>query len=314
MIFDHNDKRPPIVVLCGPTAAGKTALAVRLAGELPVEVVSADSRQVYRHMDIGTAKPTSEELAAVPHHLIDVVDPDENFTAGNFCRLGRQALNDILGRNRLPIVVGGTGLYIQALLHGLIDVPDGDSELRATLLRAEQLHGEGTLYQRLQIVDPVLAKRLPPNDLVRIVRGLEVYELCNRRLSDLQAEHAGQKSPYRVLTLGLTMSREALYERINHRVWRMLEDGLAQEVEFLLKRGYAAECKAMQTIGYRELVQHVLGNLSMDEAVRLIQRDTRRYAKRQLTWFNKVNSIIWLDSFGEFAKVLKLIDSFIYAA
>jgi tRNA dimethylallyltransferase len=307
-------KRPPVLVLCGPTASGKTALALRLAKHLPVEIVSADSRQVYRQMDIGTAKPSPEELSAVPHHLIDVVDPAENFTAGDFCRLGRVALSDIRKRERFPLIVGGTGLYIQALLYGLVDVPAGDADLRSLFLREEQEKGEGALHRRLQSVDPILAARLAPGDLVRIVRGLEVYELSGRRLSDVQAEHAGQGSSYRVITFGLNMDREALYRRIDARVLQMLEAGLVQEVESLLRKGFSPSCKALQTIGYREIIQFIHGNLSLEEAVKLIQRDTRRYAKRQLTWFNKVKSIIWLDSFGEFAKVLKLIDSFFNAA
>ncbi len=313
MNIEAKDSRPPVLVLCGPTASGKTSLAVRLAEHLSIEIVSADSRQVYRHMDIGTAKPLPEELAAAPHHLIDVADPDDNFTASDFSRLGRQALCGIRERGRLPVIVGGTGLYIHALLHGLVDVPGADNNLRAELLH-EESQGEGTLYARLLGVDPVLAQRLAPNDLVRIVRGLEVYFLSGRRLSEVQAEHAGRKPPFRVVTLGLTMPREDLYRRIDQRVCQMLKDGLVQEVEALLVNGYSAASKAMQTIGYREIVQHLRGNLALEEAVRLIQRDSRRYAKRQLTWFNKVKSIIWLDSSGEFAKVLKLIDSLFYAS
>lgn len=314
MGFDGKDNRPPVLVVCGPTAVGKTAFAVRLAQHLAVEVVSADSRQVYRHMDIGTAKPSSRELAAVRHHLIDVAEPDENFTAADFCRLGRRALLEIRSAGKLPFVVGGTGLYIQALLHGLAEVPGGDPRLREQLLGEEQAGGTGTLYARLREVDPVLAERLAPHDLVRIVRGLEVYRLCGRRLSEMQAEHAATGCPFRVITLGLSMPRENLYQRIDQRVWQMLEDGLIQEVETLLKQGFPIDCKAMQTIGYREIAQYIRGDLSLEDAVRLIQRDTRRYAKRQLTWFKKVKSIIWLDSSGEFAKVLKLIDSFFYAA
>lgn len=313
MTIDKMDSRPPVLVLCGPTASGKTSLAVRLAEHLPIEIVSADSRQVYRYMDIGTAKPLPEELSAVPHHLIDVADPNENFSASDFFRLGRQALGAIHGRNRFPVVVGGTGLYIHALLHGLVDVPGADSCLRADLLREEMEQGDGSLHARLLAIDPVLALRLAPNDLIRIVRGLEVFILSSRRLSEVQAEHASRKPPFRVVTLGLNMPREDLYRRIDQRVCHMLNEGLVQEVETLLSAGYGAETKAMQTIGYREIVQYIRGNLSLEEAVRLIQRDSRRYAKRQFTWFNKVKSTIWLDSSGEFAKVLKLIESFFYA-
>ncbi|MGE4543944.1 MAG: tRNA (adenosine(37)-N6)-dimethylallyltransferase MiaA [Pedobacter sp.] len=312
MTIEEKDMRPPVLVLCGPTASGKTSLAVQLAKYLPIEIISADSRQVYRYMDIGTAKPLPEELAAAPHHLIDVANPDENFTASDFSRLGRRALYAIRERGRLPVIVGGTGLYIHALLHGLVEAPGADSHLRAKLMQEEE-RCEGILYARLQSIDPVLAQRLPPNDLVRIVRGLEVHALSGRCLSDVQSEHARRKSPFRVVTLGVTMPRDDLYRRIDQRVCQMIKDGLVQEVEGLLKAGYCAESKAMQTIGYREIVQYICENLSLEEAVRLIQRDSRRYAKRQLTWFNKVKSIIWLDSSGEFAKVLKLIESFFYA-
>lgn len=312
MIVEEKDMRPPVLVLCGPTASGKTSLAVRVAKHLPIEIISADSRQVYRYMDVGTAKPLPEELAAAPHHLIDVANPDENFTASDFSQLGRRALYAIRERGRLPVIVGGTGLYIHALLHGLVDAPGADSGLRATLLQEEE-KCEGILFARLQSLDPVLARRLPPNDLVRIVRGLEVHALSGRCLSDIQAEHASRKSPFRVITFGLTMPRDDLYRRIDQRVCQMIKDGLVQEVEGLLNKGYSPDSKSMRTIGYREIVQYISGNLSLEEAVSLIQRDSRRYAKRQLTWFNKVKSIIWLDSSGEFAKVLKLIESFFYA-
>ncbi|MDD4456376.1 MAG: tRNA (adenosine(37)-N6)-dimethylallyltransferase MiaA [Syntrophotalea acetylenica] len=314
MKTDTQDTRPPVVVVCGPTAAGKTALGVRLADHLPVEIISADSRQVYRRMDVGTAKPSAAERSAVCHHLIDVVDPDESFTAADFVCQGRRALNDILQRGRLPLVVGGTGLYIQALLHGLVDVPGGNSALRESYLQLEEQGGKGTLHARLQNIDPVLAQRLDPHDLVRIVRGLEVHALCGRRLSEVQAEQDGQVSPFRVLTLAVTLPREDLYARIDQRVIQMLDAGLEQEVALLLASGLPEDSRAMQTIGYREMVQYLKGVLPLDEALRLMQRDTRRYAKRQLTWFRKVKSIIWLDSSAEFAKVLKLIDSFFYAA
>jgi tRNA dimethylallyltransferase len=308
------DHRPPVAVLCGPTACGKTALALRLARYLPIEIISADSRQIYRGMDIGTAKPTPDELAAAPHHLIDVADPDEPFTAADFVGQGREALTAIRSRGHLPLVVGGTGLYILALLEGLADVPGGDARLRSRLLCTERKQGEGTLHKQLQRVDPCLARRVPPRDLVRIVRGLEVFISCGRRLSDMQREHAAQPSPYRVLSIGLTMEREVLYDRIARRVERMLGEGLVAEVEDLLGQGFVPELKALQTIGYREIIQYLRGMLSKEEAIELVRRDTRRYAKRQLTWFRKTKSIIWLDSLGEFAKVRSLIDRFFNAA
>jgi tRNA dimethylallyltransferase len=301
---------PLLVVICGPTASGKTALALQLAEHLPVEIVSADSRQVYRGMDIGTAKPDRRELTLVPHHLIDVVDPDENFTVADFVERGRAAMDQILLRNRLPLVVGGTGLYIRALLYGLAEVPGGDEQVRRELHLIEEQEGPGALYRQLEKVDPPLAARLSPRDQVRIVRALEVFRLTGRRLSDLQREHAGRPSPYRVLKIGLAPDRKFLYDCIDRRVEIMMAAGLPEEVRGLLERGYSPELKSLQTIGYRENVAYLQGRLHLAEAVSLIQRNSRRYAKRQMTWFGHDNSIIWLDSFAEFAKVLQLIDHF----
>ncbi len=300
-----------LVVVCGPTAGGKTALALQLAEQCELEVISADSRQVYRGMDIGTAKATVEERSKVRHHLIDMVDPDEDFTASDFMRQGRAALQDIVGRRRLPLVVGGTGLYIEALLRGLVDAPGADPALRQELAEAELKDGPGSLHARLQAVDPVIAARLTPMDQVRIIRALEVFYQSGQRLSDLQARHAAVQSPFRVLTIGLTSQRDLLYERIDGRVDTMMEAGLLQEAEALLGLGYSPELKALNTIGYRESINHLLGNVSLQDTISLIQRNSRRYAKRQLTWFGKHKEIIWLDSPREFAKVLKLIDHFL---
>ena len=299
-----------LLVICGPTASGKTALALQLAEHFPVEIVSADSRQVYRQMDIGTAKATVEERARVPHHLVDVVDPDQDFTVADFVQLGRTALEEISARNHLPLVAGGTGLYIEALLRGLVDAPGADPALRQELARWEEQHGPDSLHRRLQSVDPVMAARLAPRDRVRIVRALEVFYQCGQPLSELQSRHAKVRSPFRVITIGLAPQRELLYERIDRRVEVMMAAGLLAETELLLARGYSADLKALQTIGYRECVNHLTGQMSLEEAVSLIQRNTRRYAKRQMTWFNRNNQIIWLDSLREFAKVLKLIDHF----
>jgi tRNA dimethylallyltransferase len=313
MMSDGNNGEQPLslVVICGPTAGGKTALALELAEQCALEIISADSRQVYRGMDIGTAKATNEERSKVRHHLIDVVDPDEDFTASDFLLRGRAALKDIAGRGRLPLVVGGTGFYIDALLRGLVDAPGADPALRQELVEWELKHGPGSLHGRLQAVDSVMAARLTPLDQVRIIRALEVFYQSGQRLSDLQSQHAVVQTPYRVLTIGLAPQRDLLYDRIDGRVDAMMEAGLLQETESLLERGYSPELKAMKTIGYRECVNHVLGDASLQDSIALIQRNSRRYAKRQLTWFGKHKEIIWLDSPREFAKVLKLIDHFI---
>jgi tRNA dimethylallyltransferase len=312
MYRQSSDLKPiPLVVVCGPTASGKTALAIKLAEKFDLEILSADSRQVYRGMDIGTAKATREEQACVPHHLIDVVDPDQDFNAADFKVLGRKIIKQIYCRGHLPMVVGGTGLYIKTLTEGLLRVPDGNKKLRQQLLELEPIGGEGVLYRRLQEADPLLAERLHPHDKVRIVRALEVYALTGRRLSELQAEHDFRERPFRTLKVGFSPDRDELYHRIDSRVETMMTSGLLDEVRDLLSKGYSPGLKALQTIGYRQCVLHLRGELSLDEAVALIQRDTRRYAKRQLTWFRKDRSIIWVDYLRESAKIQTLIEDFL---
>lgn len=308
--IDFPRKRIPVVILCGPTAAGKTALSLQLADRWPVEIVSADSRQVYRCLDIGTAKPTRSEQAAVPHHLINVVNPDEDFTVHDFVRRGREAIAGIDGRGRQPFLVGGTGLYIRALTGGLAAVPGGDEILRQELIAEEMAGGVGTLFRQLQTIDPVLAQRLKPGDRLRIVRALEVFHLSGRRLSDFQAEHAFAESPYRLLFIGLTAARDELYRRINRRSEQMFADGLMDEVAGLLRQGYSLQLKSLRTIGYREAIRALHGEISVADALALVQRESRRYAKRQLTWFGQLPEIIWVDSLRESDRIMKLIDTF----
>jgi len=305
----HTDPLP-LVVLCGPTASGKTSLAVEVSRHFDIEVISADSRQVYRGLDIGTAKATAEERRAVAHHLIDVVAPDEEFSVADFIRLATVAAEKIHAAGKLPVVVGGTGLYIKGLTEGLLDAPGGDHEVRRQLLEQERGEGSGILYRRLQEVDPELAAKLHPGDLLRTVRGLEVYQISGRRLSDYQREHAFSERPYQTLKIGLDPEREVLYQRIDRRVEQMFDEGLLEEVRGLLDRGFGPDLKSMQTIGYRESIRHLNAELTKDEAIALIQRDTRRYAKRQMTWFRRDKSIIWVDSLVESAKILKFIEHF----
>lgn len=302
--------QPSLVVICGPTASGKTSLALRLAERFSCEIVSADSRQIYRQMDIGTAKPTSAELAAVPHHLIDVVDPDQPFNVNDYTRLGHQAISEILARQRLPMVVGGTGLYLQALLTGLLDVPGANEELRTELRQLEAHHGVGYLHQRLQEVDPEAAARLKPRDQVRIIRALEVYAATGKPLSWFQQQHQFGEKPYRVLWLGMQLEREELYRLIDLRVERMFADGLVEEVEGLLASGYPATLKAFRTIGYSEVLQLLQRKIDMETAISMVKQNSRRYAKRQLTWFRKNPEILWVDSCREFARITQLMECF----
>lgn len=310
MAVGTSTQRIPLVVLCGPTASGKTALSLQLAKHWPVEIISADSRQVYRHLDIGTAKSTLEERAVVPHHLVDVAEPDDDFTVHDFVNLGRSAIADIVARGHRPLLVGGTGLYIRALTAGLADVPEGDEDLRQTLIAEERVGGVGTLHRRLLGVDPVLARRLSPGDRLRIVRALEVFQLTGRRLSDFQAAHAFAESPYQLLFVGLSMARDELYRRIDRRSEQMFTDGLIDETEKLLQQGYSPNLKSLRTIGYREAVRSLSGEIAVTDALRLVQRDTRRYAKRQLTWFGHLPEIIWVDSLRESDRIPKLIAEF----
>jgi tRNA dimethylallyltransferase len=305
-------RKIPLLVICGPTASGKTGLALELAAALPVEIISADSRQIYRGMDIGTAKATPEERAFVPHHLIDVVAPDQPFSAADFLRLGRAAISEIHQRDKLAVVVGGTGLYIDALTRGLIAAPGEDPLLREELLALEVQQGEGTLHRRLQGIDPEAAARLKPRDQPRIIRALEVFALTGETLTALQGRHAFADGPYEVITLGLEVERSILYRRIDERAAMMFASGLLEEAQSLLNQGFSRELKALRTIGYREAIACLGGESSLQVAIEQTQQESRRYAKRQMTWFRKNNSIIMVDSLAEFAKI-KSIATRLYA-
>jgi tRNA dimethylallyltransferase len=296
---------PRILVIAGPTASGKSALALELARRLDGEIVNADSLQVYRGMDIGTAKPTPEQRAEIPHHLIDVADPDQPFSAADFADAADAAIRDIDSRGKRAIVVGGTGLYIRALLKGLVDSPGDAGAIRQELRAEAEERGNQALQEELHRVDPELAGRIHPNNLVRIIRALEVFRLTGIPLSRYQQEHGFSSQRYRSLQIGIRVERQLLYSRIDQRVNRMLEQGLQQEVQQLLNAGYSPEAKAMRAIGYKEMAACLAGECSLDEAIRLIKRDTRHYAKRQLTWFNADADILWLEYPAEFDTILK---------
>jgi tRNA dimethylallyltransferase len=287
---------PPLLVLVGPTAVGKTAVAVRLARHVPMEVVSADSRQVYRGMDIGTGKPTAAERAAVPHHLIDVVSPDERYHAARFRADALAAIAAIQARGRLPVVVGGTGLYVRALLKGLTPAPPADPALRETLERFVAAHGAPALHARLAEVAPEAAGRLHPNDRVRIVRALEVQAHPGAIGRDTgRGEWTTTPAAWRLVMIGLGRKRPALNQAIAERAHGMLARGMMEEVTRLLGAGYHPERPPMDGIGYRPLVLAARGRMTGDEALQLMIRDTTRYAKRQMTWFARDPEIRWLD-------------------
>ncbi len=307
---NQQHSRPKVLVICGPTGSGKTSLALRLGERYPIEIISADSRQVYRYMDIGTAKATREEQAAVRHHMIDLIDPDQEFSVAAFVDRARPLINDISRRGHIPCVVGGTGLYIRALLGGLADLPTGDEELRRQLHRREELDGPGSLYRELERVDPAAAAEIHPHNLVRIVRALEVFRLSGQRMSDLKKAHRFARQDYQVLKFALDFPRDELFARINARALQMFEEGLVAEVEMLVRK-YSFEIKALQTLGYREVLRHLRGEISAEQMVSDVQKFTRHYAKRQLTWFRTEPEIIWVDSTNESGKVIQSIDNFI---
>ena len=302
--------KPKVVVICGPTGSGKTSLAMLLAKHFPIEVISADSRQVYRLMDIGTAKATKEEQAAVRHHMIDLIDPNQEFSVAEFVDQARPLIADISARGCIPCVVGGTGLYIRALLGGLADLPNGDDALRQYLHQREQQEGEGTLYRHLQTVDPVAAQAIHPNNLVRIVRAIEVFELTGKRMSDLKDAHQFGQKNYDVIKFSYNFPREELFARINARTLQMFDQGLVAEVEMLVKK-YSFSLKSLQTLGYREVLRYLKGDISAQQMVSDVQKFTRHYAKRQLTWFRTEPEIIWVDSTTESGKVIQSIDNYI---
>lgn len=288
-----------MVGIVGPTATGKTAVGVELAKMLNGEIVSADSMAVYKFMDIGTAKPTPEEQAQARFHLIDVVRPDEEFSVAEFKRLAEEAIEDILGRGKLPVLVGGTGLYVRALTGGLnIPATPPDWEFRERLMaKAAELGGE-YLLEHLRQIDPITAARLHPNDVKRIIRALEVYEQTGKPISHFHAVAGTHEVKYDVELFGLTVSREVLYKRIEDRIDEQIEAGLIDEVGRLLEKGYTLDLPAMKGLGYKEIAGYLLGNYDLETAVYVFKRNTRRFAKRQLTWFRADDRIRWVDVEG----------------
>lgn len=302
-----------ILVLVGPTAVGKTSLALQLAPELNAEIVSADSMQIYRGMDIGTSKPTAEERQRVVHHLIDVVDPDESFHAVQFQEEADRAIEDIQARGKTAMIVGGTGLYIKVLLHGLFEDPSVDKfEKWEEKLNHYKSLGENP-HRTLESLDPAAAHRIHPNDHVRARRALEVFLRTGKSITDLQKEHGFKQDRYEALTIGLTMDRERLFERINTRVDEMVRAGLVEEVRTLMARGYSADLPSMRSLGYRHVTKVIAGEMENSEAVRLFKRDTRRYAKRQYTWFNNQEQVGWLTAPFRTEKIFETIRGFLGA-
>lgn len=287
---------PELLVVTGPTATGKTALGAALARLLDGEVVGADSMQIYRGMDIGTAKPTAAEMGGVPHHMIDVADPSESFSAARWAAMASACVDDILARGRVPVVVGGTGLYIDALLRRAdFAAAPGDSGLRARLEAEYDALGGEAFRRRLAEVDPARAEKLAPGDKKRLVRALEVFRLTGETITAHDERSRREPPRYTSMKVALDFTeRERLYERIDRRAAQMFADGLADEVRGLLAAGLSERCTAMQAIGYKETAAYLRGETSLDEAIERVQRESRRYAKRQLTWLRREEGVRWL--------------------
>ena len=284
-----------MLVIVGPTGVGKTATAVALGARLPIEVISADSRQVYRGMDVATGKPTADERAAVVHHLVDIVDPDDTYDAARFARDAHAAIATIRSRGRLPVVVGGTGFYVRALLRGLDPAVPADPAFRAELTQLAARHGRPVLHARLAAQAPTLARRLHPNDHVRVIRALELVR-AGSPTGEARTRWRDAETEQGTVYIGLTLDRSRLDERLRQRAARMAAAGLEAEVRGLLARGYAPTLPAMQGIGYREFSRVAAGELDAEEALRLMQRETLRYARRQWTWFAREPALSWIDT------------------
>jgi tRNA dimethylallyltransferase len=285
-----------LIILTGPTAVGKTELSINLARAVNGEIISADSMQVYKKMNIGTAKITKAEMEDIPHHLIDILEPDEEFNVVLFKEYAKKAMEEIYSRGRLPIVVGGTGFYIQALLYD-VDFTENDSDMsyRQELLRLSQEKGNRYLHDKLRRVDPVSADKIHENNVRRVIRALEFYEKTGEKISEHNERESQNKSPYNFEYFVLNNNRQVLYDRIDRRVDIMLEQGLVNEVKSLLDMGYDTGLTSMQGLGYKEIAQYLKGECNLDEAIYILKRDTRHFAKRQLTWFKREREVTWID-------------------
>lgn len=285
-----------MVVLTGPTAVGKTELSIQLAQKLDGEIISADSMQIYQKMDIGTAKIRKEEMDGIPHHLIDVLDPSEEFNVARFQEMAKEALAGIYRRGRIPLIVGGTGFYIQGLLYDIdFTKEEQDFRYRENLQKKAKEEGAQVIHKMLQAVDPASAQKIHPNNIKRVIRALEFYHLNGRKISEHNEQESRKESPYRFAYFVLNQNRTTLYERINHRVDLMLEAGLVEEVRRLKEAGYGKNLVSMQGIGYKEVLDYLDGKMTLEETADQIKKDTRHFAKRQLTWFGREKEVIMID-------------------
>ena len=282
-----------LLIILGPTAVGKTEVALSLLKKIKGEIISADSRQIYKNMDIGTAKPSKEVREEFPHHLVDIFSPDKIFSAAEFKERAEIIIKSLQKENKLPIIVGGSGLYIKVVVDGIFVGPGANWQLREQLKERARKEGEKSLYQELERIDPLAASRIHPHDEIRVIRALEVYYLTKKPISSYQKQRLSSLS--NTLIIGLRRERALLYQLINQRVDKMIKEGLISEVESLLKRGYSENLFSLQGLGYKHIVKYLRGDYTKEEAIRLMKRDTRRFAKRQLNYFKQDKRIIWLD-------------------
>ncbi len=304
----------PLLAIVGPTAVGKTEISIKVAEQLKGEIISADSMQVYKYMDIGTAKPSKDELKTITHHLIDVVEPFTNYNVAKFQEDSYRLINDIHERKNTPMLVGGTGLYINAVVYGYHFSKEGNSiAIREELNEEAKEKGSLVLYNKLKNIDSISADKIHPNDLRRIIRALEVFYLTGKTITEQVGESDIVKSKFETLIIGLNRPRKDLYDKINLRVDKMINEGLLEETKTLLEKKYCSNLKPLQSLGYKQMIKHIKGELTYDDAIYEIKRDTRRFAKRQLTWFKKDKRIIWLNlennTYKEKQNVIKKICS-----
>ncbi len=304
--------RIPIIIIQGPTAVGKSTLAYKLTKEFHTEIISADSRQVYKYLDIGTAKPSKEIQNKIKHHLIDIVNPGEEYSAGDFVKDTEKLIYEFHKKDKLPLIVGGTGFYIKALIEGIFKAPSIPREIREKLKQIAEEKGSEFLYEYLKEKDPCSAERANPNDVHRIIRALEVYEATGKTITQLWQENPPDKRNFKTFNILITENREILYKHINHRVDEMLKNGLLKEMKELFKKGYNEKSPGMNTVGYKELFPYFEEKRNLEECIREIKKNTRNYAKRQFTWYRKIDFDLTLQASNiNFSIILQKIKEFI---
>jgi tRNA dimethylallyltransferase len=299
--------RPNVIVIVGPTSSGKTYLSLKLSKRIPSEIISADSRQIYKFLDIGTAKPSKLQLKRITHHLIDILDPSENYDASIFEKDAEKIIDEIQNKNKITIVVGGSGLYVKALIDGIFDTAENDEEYRKELLQIRKEFGNEFLYEELKKVDPESAAKMLPQNWKRVIRALEVFHTTGEPIwKHHQKQSSSKEKIYIFKQFGLNWDRKILYENIDRRVDEMIKNGFVDEVKNILFKGYNKNLNSLNSVGYKEIIQHMEGEISLERAIELIKRNTRHYAKRQMTWFRKDARIEWFD-----IKELSDLDQFV---